>query len=276
MSGPDPRHQNARKPADNQHFLPSLDASLPPLPERVRKRSPREIEVRYFVPERLIEELTQRRDYVSIEQHYFPEKTIRDLVKQFGVARVVNDHDSFNTARIRRTKFSKDNTIYELEFKGPKELVGGAPISRSEFGIAITKEMFQELREKATEGSLKKRRYLINGKIEDAKAWKSASGHLDLLRRAGPDMERIKPPFATIDIELPSEGLLPALRAGRHSFKFLAECVEIGRLDSSVRTAIANSTIAHEGMEGRQERALEDLRDEARRVKKLQDRLRSR
>lgn len=276
MSGFDPRRQNESKQGENPHFLPSLDASLPPLPERTRKSSPREIEVRFFVPDRLVEELASRHEYVSIEQHYFSDKTIKDLIKRFGVAKVVSDHDSFNTARIRRTKFSKDNTIYELEFKGPKEMAGGAPISRSEFGIAITKELFAELRPKATEGSLKKRRYLINGKIEDAKAWKNASGHLDLLRRAGPSMERVKPSFATIDIELSSERLLPALRAGKHSFKFLDQCVEIGRLDSSVRTAIANSTIALEGIEGRQEKALEELRDEAKRVRKLQEKLRGR
>lgn len=273
MGHMDPSPDKKANGGERPHFLDTADAALPALPEYLRRRSPREIEVRYFVPGKLTEQITEKLTYITIEQHYFPDKVLKDLVKRFGVSRVVSDFEGFTTGRIRRTKFSSDNSIYELEFKGPKEMAGGAPISRSEFGIAITKDLFSELLPDATEGSLKKRRYQINGKIEDGTAWRSATGHLDILRRAGPELKRLKNPFATIDIELPSAQLLAALRSGRHSFKFLTQCVEIGRLDSSVRTAIANSTIAHEGINGRQEKALDELRDEGKRLRKLMERL---
>ena len=253
--------------------LETPECSLQAIPKSFRRQSPREIEVRYFVPDALTESLTARKEYIVIEQHYFPQKTVRDLVQQFGVSRVVADYDDFSTARIRRTKYSEDVTIFELEFKGPKVLAAGAPISRSEFGIAISKELFEELSGDATAGSLKKRRYNINGKIEDGSAWKSATGHLDIVRRAGPSLEKVRPCFATIDIELSTARLLPALRAGRHSFRFLRECVEINRMDSDIRSSIANSSIARNGLQDEQKEALKELSQEAKRLSTLNRKL---
>ena len=197
----------------------------------------------------------------------------KDLVAQFGISRVVTDHDEFSSARVRRTKYPDETYIYELEFKGPKTMAAGSLISRSELSIAISRDLFEDLRPEASAGALKKRRYNITGKIEGATSWENAIGHLDILRRAGKDLDKVRPCISTIDIELGKASLIQSLRAGRHSFGFLSSCVEITRLGNSVRSAISNSSIAEQGLGDDQKKALNELRQEAGRLLQLQRKL---
>ncbi len=241
-------------------FLDSLDASLPALPGRGPRLSPREVEVRYFVPATLVPGLTRGLEYVSIRQHYFPSKALRSVIEQFKIAEHVRDHQEFSSGRIRRTKDKAGSCVYELEFKGPKEDAHGALISRREFGVRISKELFEDLLPQATAGALKKRRYEIAGKIVQAGAPVKAYGHLDVLRRAGSTLEKLPQPFCTIDIELPSPTLLLSLRAGDHSFKFLRECVEINCLNNDLRGTLSNRALARVGLAAH---ALEQVQQEA-------------
>lgn len=246
-------------------FLDSLDARLPALPGRRLALSPREVEVRYFVPEKLAESL-KKGDYVSIVQHYFPEKTVRSLIKRFDIDERIADHNELTSARVRRTKEKDGPSRYELEFKGQKEEVHGALISRCEFSIEISKDLYDDLLPDATDGALKKRRYDIAGRISDSGTLVKVHGHLDSLRRAGNSLERLPEPFWTIDIELPTTSLFRPLRSGRHNFSFLKQCVEIGTLDNDLRRSLRNSSIAKKGIPNW---ALEKANDEAEKVGKL-------
>ncbi len=246
-------------------FLDSLDDRLPPLPGRRLTLSPREIEVRYFVPDELAATL-KKGDYISIEQHYFPEKTIRSLIKRFDVDERFGDHDQLTSARIRRTKEKDGPDKYELEFKGQKEAVHGALISRCELGIEISKELYKDLLPEATDGALKKRRYEIAGRITNGGASEKIHGHLDALRKAGNSLERLPEPFWTIDIELTNTSLFKPLRAGRHNFDFLSQCIEIGTLDDDLRRSLRNSSIAKKGIP---DWALDKAKDEAEKVGKM-------
>lgn len=246
-------------------FLDSLDARLPALPGRRLALSPREIEVRYFVPDGLAASL-KKGDYISIEQHYFPEKTVRSLIKRFDVDERIGDHDQLTSARIRRSKEKDGPSKYELEFKGQKEEVHGALISRCELGIEISKELYEDLLPEATDGALKKRRYEIAGRITDGGTSVKILGHLDALRRSGNSLEKLMEPFWTIDIELPDTSLFKRLRAGNHNFDFLPQCIETGTLDNSLRKSLRNSSIAKKGIP---DWALEKAKDEAEKVQKM-------
>ena len=257
-------------PESAKPFLDSLDASLPALPGRRPSLSPREVEVRYFVPESLVPGLTRGLEYVSIRQHYFPSKALRSVIEQFKIAEHVRDHQEFSSGRIRRTKDKSGSCVYELEFKGPKEDAHGALISRREFGVRISKELFEDLLPEATAGALKKRRYEIAGKIVQAGTLVKAYGHLDVLRRAGNDLEKLPRPFCTIDIELRSPTLIRPLRAGNHSFKFLRECLEINGLDNDLRETLSNRAIARSGLAGHVvEQVQEEAEDLERMLRKL-------
>lgn len=258
--------------AKSNVLLHSLSDSLPALPGNKRIFSPREIEVRYFVPDDLAKQLTEGVPFLSIRQHYFSRSELKSVLKRFGVDEFVRDFDEFTSGRIRRSKDQNGVRKHELEFKGPKESAGGSrgsPISRLEFSIEISEDLFDALQPMATAGALKKRRYVIAGNIENRTGFSKATGHLDVTRRVGNKLEKLDTPFCTVDIEISSAIHLPALRAGRHSFTFLRECVEIARLDEKVRSALANSSIARHGLDDEQSDAIEAVKDEARRLSNL-------
>ncbi len=260
--------------APQEPLLESKRCALPSRPESYRSRSPREIEVRYFVHDDVATRLTEGKHYLVIEQHYFTSKGLRDLISRHGIDGAQADSAKFSSARVRRIRDEKEREEFMLEFKGPKENAGGARISRLEFSVPISESLFDKLKDEATAGSLKKRRYVLSGRIEGPEGYEQVEGHLDILRRAGIGLPRVRPEVATIDIELPSARLLPGLRGGRHSFKFLAECVEISRLDPETQGLISNSTLAEKGVDGSRREAFRELQHEAERLVRLYRKLR--
>ncbi len=261
------------KGAKSEPLLESLSDTLPTLPSGRRILSPREIEVRYFVPDSVVKALTDDRPFTAIRQHYFSRSELASILKRFGVDDVVKDVGEFTSGRVRCSKGPDGSVKHELEFKGPKESVYGAPISRREFSISISEDLFDLLVPMATAGALKKRRFELDGQVRPRGGACPATAHIDITRRLGNSLKKIDPYFCTVDIELSSTTHLSALRLGDHSFPFLKECVEISTLSRKLRGDLSNSALARHGLDSDRREAISAVRDEAEHLCRLNRKL---
>lgn len=202
-------------------------------------RESTEIEVKYFILPTLAREITRGREYSRIEQHYFPRKMVGELVTSFDLHQRVEASEDFSSARIRKVAHPSGPSTYYLEFKGTKESIDGAKISRREFGIEIPKALFSQLKEHAVAGSLIKRRYEVRGHFLLGGS-SPLVAQIDLVEEAGQPLRKLPREFCTVDVEVTDAHHAKLLRANRHSLEFLKDCVELadtGKMLSTRRLA---------------------------------------
>jgi hypothetical protein len=240
-----------------------------------------EIEAKFFMPRALAHEVTSALPFVHIEQRYFPRGLINPLLKGFAdvlgprpagnelrSARNARENElpDFSIARIRRTFRPGEQPHYFIEFKGAKEVTEGARISRREISHPISAKQYKALTETATAGIVRKRRYSISGTITIQGRPISAEAQIDCVQAAGKKLQKINTSFDTVDIELQDPSHIHALRAGRHSFPFLASCIELSSADKKLARPLATKRIAKRGLDPEALQAIKKLEGAAHRL----------
>jgi hypothetical protein len=176
--------------------------------------------------------------------------------------------EEFSSARVRRARAPSGEISYAIEFKGKKSAFEGSRIYRREFGIVIPKDVYSELIPSATAGALRKRRYDIPGVIKHEGVKHRMNAQIDVVLAAGKKCNDVKVHFSTVDIELPHLEFATSLRAGRHSWQFLDDCVDITFSDVEAARELSTRRIAKNGFDSTRLKALKILNAEARRAKK--------
>ena len=220
-----------------------------------------EIELKFFIPDRLLRPLIRGREHFQLEQHYFPKEVTAVLKREFSLPLLVEDSAEFKVARVRQTKLPNGGVHHLLEFKGPKH-----DISRREFGVSIHKATYRRLLEDATAGSVIKNRFEIPGTITHKGRDIISVAQIDVVMRAGAPPTPLRETLATVDIELASRDLAESLLAGDHSFDFLRGCVPLfgERVESGKE--IATRKLAKRGLDGDAREALKELKVAAKKL----------
>lgn len=246
-----------RTPTQNEPPHLSLNRPGPAVDRphnRVGVAESTETELKYFILPELAKEVTRNREYLRIEQHYFPRRAIHGLIDSFGVHNLVESAEAFSTARIRRVTHPSGDVTHLLEFKGAKEDVLGSRISRREFGIEIPERVFLALKGDATAGSLIKRRYHIQGRTTGGTNYPLVL-QVDILEEVGHPLRKLSKEFCTADIEVRDLRLIKTIRAGHHTLPFLSECVEL----SATNHILSNRRLAKRGFDEEQRNALSKI-----------------
>jgi len=226
----------------------ALTSTLP----RVPVSESTEIELRFHIPARLVDEITSGQDCTRIEQHYFPRRAVPDLVEAFNLRDRVDSADDFTVARLRRVESPSGLVEYALQFKGDKERVDGARVRRREFEVPIKHRVFLALKSGATNGSLVKRRYDIAGELLCEPA-APVILQVDVVEQAGRPLRKLSRVFCTGDIEVGDIALIKAIRSGNHTFSFLTSCIELSGRSHN----LSNSKVARRGLDSRQRKTVE-------------------
>ena len=255
---------------------PSLDIEGPGIDRNAEQNllsEGREIEAKFFIPPHLTRTLVRGRRFSQIEQRYFKERDIGPLLCALLQGERISEASSrpvvtqpevfapeeFSSARIRRTRHPEERPIYHLEFKGRKVEEASVRISRREVSYTITSAEYKSLKEMATAGAIRKRRYAIPGIIQVDKEVLDVTAQIDCLQAAGKKLSKVVADFDTVDIELRNAAHIHALRSGHHSFPFLQNCVEISALDRKLFKSLATRRIAKAGLEEDALKALKKL-----------------
>lgn len=255
---PHPQHP-ASHPASLNISGPSIDRSnILRTPEVTR-----EIEAKYFIPNEVLSPVIKGRSYIQIEQRYFPSDRVRAIVEEFKTELNISDPEAFSSARIRRSRSPHGALIFHLESKGKKQGKDDVRISRREATATISAATYKKLKDEATAGTLRKRRYTIHGAIETEHGKIPVIAHVDVLQAAGKKIRKLKNAPSTVDIELTSAAHIRHLRAGRHSFSFLAKCIELTARAPSEQKILATRLLAKQGIGEEQSRLLKKLAREA-------------
>lgn len=267
-----PHHDNSHAPGRNEPII------FPSLPLHDRKEivnnpsHSTEIEAKFYVPADVTKKVIKGLPFTVIEQHYFPRKTVKDLLRDFQVAEHVPDVRDFSSARIRRARAPSGEVSYAIEFKGKKAAFEGSRIVRREFGISIPKGVYSRLLSSATAGTLRKRRHDIDGEIQHNGTKYRTTAQVDVVLAAGKNLKDVKVHFSTVDIELPRVEFVTSLRAGKHSWQFLHKCFDITFGDSEAARELSTRRIAKHGFDTMRLKALKILEEEAQRAMKTRDR----
>ena len=262
------KHTTIREPSLNIEG-PAIDRNA----EQNRLSEGREIEAKFFIPPHVARNLIRGRPFSQIEQRYFKERDIAPLLRALlqggriseassrpvGIQPEVFAPEEFSSARIRRTRHPGESPIYHLEFKGSKVEEANVRISRREVSYTITSAEYKSLKEMATAGAIRKRRYSIPGIIQVDKEVMDVTAQIDCLQAAGKKLSKVEADFDTVDIELRNAAHIHALRSGHHSFPFLQDCVEISALDRKLFKPLATRRIAKAGLEDDAIKALKKL-----------------
>lgn len=219
--------------------------------------APREIEMRYLVPPHLLSSIVGSTQPKRITQHYFPQSSLKGLLKRFCVHALVAGADTFTSARVRKTRHPEETVSYDIEFKGPKEKLHGLRISRAEFGLPLTRSEFKELRGDATAGMVRKLRYEVEGSIRLDRKDVPTIAQIDLFKWAGSPTRPLKQEYITVDIELNEELLVTPFLKGKHTFSFLSECVDMVSSGKKIRRHLSSTEVARHGLGKKQLSALD-------------------
>lgn len=237
-----------------------------------------EIEAKFFLPRAAAEVLTRALPFAQIEQRYFKRNLVRPLIERFlketrrtssdgGVSMRSDTADvdpaNFSIARIRRTRFPKQQPTYCIEFKGAKEGDMGFRISRREVSLPISAKQYKALKEEATAGTLRKRRYSISGTITVNGESIPTVAQVDCLQAAGKKLRKVDTKFDTVDIELSDVAHIHALRRGHHSFHFLSSCVELSSRHETLGKPLTTRRLAKDGLHPEALKAIKQLEAEA-------------
>lgn len=249
---------------------PSIDRSS----ARKELTQGREIEAKFFMPRAMAQKLTSGLPFTQIEQHYFKRTLVKSLVEMFlsnkgdpsnPTALPPNESGEFSIARIRSTREPGQDATYFIEFKGSKEGVAGFRISRREVSEPISFRQYKALREDATAGSLRKRRYAIAGTITVNGTQIPALAQIDSLQAAGKELHKTSTTFDTVDVELQDTSHIAELRAGHHSFEFLHCCIELSAHNEAFAKTLTTRRIAKKGLHTDAVKAIKRLEAEAQR-----------
>ena len=271
----------SRHPANGDSSLNIVGPSIDRSAVKVQLTDGVEIEAKFFMPRALAHEITAALPFIQIEQRYFPRELIKPLLERFlygpgarstgNELRVIRDvrEDEiadFSIARIRRLFRPGQEPDYVIEFKGAKEVAEGARISRREISQPISAKQYTALTEKATAGIVRKRRYSISGTMTIQGKAIPAEAQIDCVQAAGKKLSKINTSFDTVDIELRDPSHIHALRAGRHSFSFLASCIELSSADPKLSKPLATKRIAKKGLNPEALQAIKKLEGAAHRL----------
>ncbi len=213
--------------------------------------------MRYLVPPHLLSSIVGSNEPKRITQHYFPQSSLKGLLKRFSVHALVADADSFTSARVRKTQHPRGEVSYDIEFKGPKEKLYGLRIARAEFGLPITRSEFKELRAKATAGMVRKLRYEVAGTIRLEGKDVPTIAQVDVFKMAGSPPRRLKQDYVTVDVELSEERLFAPFWNGQHTFSFLSDCVDMVSNGKKIRRHLSSTEVARHGLSKKQLAALD-------------------
>lgn len=252
--------------------------------ERRQHKDGREIEAKFFIPQDVVRKLIKGRPFSQIEQRYFRSSDITPLLRALvrgkrlcdgAVGAVASSEiqspEHFSSARIRRTRHPGARPEYQIEFKGSKEGEPTARISRREISFSITSAEYKALKEVATAGAVRKRRYSIPGTIQVNNKAIPVTAQVDCLLAAGKKLSRVEAQFDTVDIELHDTSHIHALRAGKHSFEFLQRCIELSALDKELIKPLTTRRIAKAGLEDNALKALKKLGAIVQQINKRRD-----
>jgi len=220
-----------------------------------------EIEAKFFLPRTLAKKLTSSARFMQIEQRYFKRELIKSLLEEFIVPNRSGpiDLSGLSIARIRRTREPGQEAKYFIEFKGEKGGSNTARISRREISEPITAKDYKALKERATAGILRKRRYSIPGTITIDGRSIAAVAQIDCLQAAGKKLHKVKTKFDTVDIELQDPAHIDALRSGHHSFSFLARSIELSANNGRLAKVLTTRRIAKNGLDPDAVKAIKKL-----------------
>lgn len=257
----------------------SLNVAGPTIDRSAFKQAlPLEIEAKFFMPRALAQKLTSGLPFVQIEQRYFPKELVRPLLEKFfmcnrtgsnhrdsgiGIAIHHADLADVTIARIRKITQLKQAPKYFIEFKGAKEGDEGARISRREISREISAKQYEALKEDATAGTVRKRRYAIDGTITVRGTDFPAVAQIDRLQAAGKNLQKVSATFDTVDIELRNPSHINALRSGDHSFPFLRGCVELSAHHEKLAKPLTTRRLAKKGIHPDAVNAIKQLEAEA-------------
>lgn len=259
----DPDISHSQRPSTTRPAVPSLDITGPTVERSqftVALSESVEIETKFFIPRRVLAAVISQTSEIRIEQHYFPRSATKKLAREFAIFAIVEDSHEFSSVRIRKTSFPSGKNAFQIEFKGKKDEVEGARISRREFGLDISESRFKQLRKDAVAGSIVKLRYEIDGYIMDQGRKIPVVAQVDNFKAAGRNLAALDAGFATVDIELPKAELVQALRRGEHSFSFLRGCVELTAQPKELQQTLATRRLAKFGLDAERLRALKVIR----------------
>ena len=251
-------------------YLPSdglsLDLSGPVVNRAAVERAlalTTEIEAKFFMPQAVAQGLTADLPFLQIEQRYFPPEKVTPLLERFFINQplTVNDQELYlpaevvrrelaniSIARIRSVSEPGGEPAYFIEFKGPKVGAEGSRISRPELSKPITSKHYNTLAERATAGTVRKRRYELHGSITVEKSSVPRKAQIDYLEAAGKNGQTVNGDLYTVDIELLDPAHLSALRAGEHTFDFLGECIELDSHNDEIAKILTTRRLARNGL----------------------------
>ena len=213
-----------------------------------------EIELKFFAPANLLENLIHGKDFDILEQHYFSREEVKRLRLEYSLHEHLEHSHEFTVARVRQTKTHAGERSYLIEFKGRKE-----DICRREYGIALSRKEYRELLERASAGSVEKRRFEIEGHIEHNGSHVKAVAQVDVLLKAGRPPATLTTSLITVDVELSSVELAEALRRGKHSFRFLERCLDISTDGTDAAKSLTTRKLAKYGFDKERRDALRKL-----------------
>lgn len=241
-----------------------------------------EIEAKFFLPRALAKKITGAMPFTQIEQRYFKRNFVRPLLERFlgetngsstdrdlAINREIPliERSDFSIARIRRTRYPGKQPTYFIEFKGAKTGDKGTRISRREISLPISAKHYKALKEEATAGTIRKRRYAVSGTITIAGVAIPAVAQIDSLQAAGKKLHKVTTKFDTIDIELGDPSHIHALRAGHHSFRFLSSCIELSSYNEKLGKPLTTRRIAKNGLQQDGLKAIKKLEEHADRLR---------
>ncbi len=192
---------------------------------------PKEIETKFFVTRKALEEsidfsnLTHQR----ISQSFIPRSLLAEAVrvcKEHGFLASMPDELPFDVsyARVRRVKEEGERTFY-FTIKGQKD----KNYSRAEVEFEIPKKLYRDLLPLATDGTVKKDRYLLPGSTWDDSRHRtslSKGAEIDIITHLGKGdqfrkLTNAETQFALIDVEFRSAKQRDQFHDGHHTLRIL-------------------------------------------------------
>ncbi len=253
---------NSRNERQDSSGVPDLShATFGRLSHSISISQSTEIEVKFFVPAKTLESLINDRGFDVLEQHYFSREEVKRLRFEHSLHEHVENSHEFTVARVRQKKTHSGERSYLIEFKGKKE-----DLCRREYGIPLSRKEYRELLERASAGSIEKRRFEIEGYIEHNGSREKTVAQVDVILKAGRPPVPLATSLTTVDVELPSVELAEALRRGKHSFTFLERCLDISADETDVGKSLTTRRLAKYGLDKERRDALRELESVAKRL----------
>lgn len=244
--------------------------------EELKFNVPREIEAKYFITRQALENEVDlgKLEHQRISQSFIPRSLLAEavhVVKEHGLLKSLPEKMPFDVsyARIRRVK-EGDERIYFFTIKGPKD----ANLARAEIEVEIPKSLYRELMPLATDGTVKKDRYILPGSTwnEDKHRVSLTKGaEIDIITHlgSGNNFRRLsssETQFALVDVEFRSAAQRNHFHDGHHTLRFLKlSGIELSPTDSELGKYLTMRYMGRNGVDRNVQEALEDLFSEYKR-----------